>query len=382
MRQTLLMVVCAGFLGTASLAVGQTPVPPVAVPAGPAMPSDDPHLSLRHGLEQRHTALLDRFKKWKGRADAFNQKYGGHEFDADSQDARDGAAEQAWLAQESQDYMRVADAFATDVNKFTELVSDPCLPLQEQLERDRHALEVQQKSIGATLDQLDEWTRANDEAQKKALQDAVKALLAGLGDKLAQRLNAARAYQGWLTRYQKQMVEMGVPYEALEMKIDRAASGYGYAMVAATGGVALKEGVKAADLWELVKAEIGSIANSFSESDTAIREVIADHELKKIMNTDGHAYLDLTSSFLEMASDSKELAPIFTKIVGAGTLPLVFFIRDYGYDATQWGLSRERILQQGHLSERNLDAVKALRRQIESTMKKREDCKTRAVPNQ
>jgi hypothetical protein len=118
MRKKLLLFLCAGFLGAVQLATAQTPALPVAVPSECGAASDKPTLSLRKDLDQRHDALLKRFQLWKVRADAFNVKYGGQEFDAGSQEAKDGAAEQGWLSQEAQDYAHSSEAFKTDVAKF------------------------------------------------------------------------------------------------------------------------------------------------------------------------------------------------------------------------------------------------------------------------
>src|SRR5450631_551197 len=112
MRQASMMFLC-WVLGAVQLVMAQSP--PVAVPSGCGLATDDASVSLRKDLDRRHDALMERFRKWKIRADAFNQKYAGHEFDVDSQEAKDGAAEQAWLSQESKDYQPVARAFKTDV---------------------------------------------------------------------------------------------------------------------------------------------------------------------------------------------------------------------------------------------------------------------------
>jgi hypothetical protein len=117
MRKKLLML-CAGFLSTVQMAMAQTPSPPVAIPSVCGAASSDATLSSKKNLDQRHDALLQRLQQWRTRADVFNQKYGAHEFDAGSQEAKDGADEQARLSQEAQDYEHAAQAFKTDVDKF------------------------------------------------------------------------------------------------------------------------------------------------------------------------------------------------------------------------------------------------------------------------
>ena len=130
MKKKFLVLLCAGFLSAVQLAMAQTQSPPVAVPSVCGAASDNATLSLKKDLDQRHAALMERFQQWKFRADAFNQKYAGREFDADSQEAKGGAAEQAWLTQEAQTYERAAEAFKADVDKFIAVdklrIDQPC----------------------------------------------------------------------------------------------------------------------------------------------------------------------------------------------------------------------------------------------------------------
>src|ERR1700688_2018945 len=97
MRKKLLLFLCTGFLGAVQLAVAQTPSPPVAIPSGCGAAADNATQSPKKDLDQRHDALMKRFQQWKVRADNSYQKYTGREFDADSQEAKNGATEQAWL---------------------------------------------------------------------------------------------------------------------------------------------------------------------------------------------------------------------------------------------------------------------------------------------
>ena len=54
----------------------------------------------------------------EGAGRPLNQKYGAREFDAGSQEAKDGAAEQARLSQGAREYVRDAETFRTDDDKF------------------------------------------------------------------------------------------------------------------------------------------------------------------------------------------------------------------------------------------------------------------------
>jgi hypothetical protein len=114
-----MILLCIGLLGAMSLAKAQTA--PVTVPALSQIAADNADLALKKDLDQRHEVLLQRFNKWVGEATIFNDKYGGKNLDADTQEAKDGLAEQARLSQELQDYQHDVDQFKADVDKFIEL---------------------------------------------------------------------------------------------------------------------------------------------------------------------------------------------------------------------------------------------------------------------
>jgi hypothetical protein len=114
-----MILLCTGLLGAMSPAKAQTA--PVTVPAVSQIAADDANLALKKDLDQRYEVLLQRFNKWSADATAFNNNYGGKNLDADTQEAKDGVAEQSRLSQALQDYQRDADQFKVDVDKFTEL---------------------------------------------------------------------------------------------------------------------------------------------------------------------------------------------------------------------------------------------------------------------
>jgi hypothetical protein len=171
MKQKLMMFLFAGFLGAARLAMAEAPQPPVAVPSGCGW--DGP---VKADLDRRHNTLMERFQKWKTRADAFNQKYAGREFDADSPEAKDGAAEQAWLSSESQNYQQAAKAFKAEVDKFIEShKSTDVSQLQSQFESLRQEINLDRQVIQnfgfeKTVDQIEYWgtlpERQVEEAKK------------------------------------------------------------------------------------------------------------------------------------------------------------------------------------------------------------------------
>lgn len=115
MRHRLTILLCIGLLGIMSQANAQTP--PVDVPAESQIVDDTTNLALKKDLDQRYQELSQRFNQWTADATAFNDKYGGKNLDADTQEAKDGLAEQARVTQELEDYQHAADQFKEDVDQ-------------------------------------------------------------------------------------------------------------------------------------------------------------------------------------------------------------------------------------------------------------------------
>lgn len=116
-RRRLLVVLGIAALGSAAQA-GSGPFPPVSVPPATVIGLDDASRATKEALDRRYKALSTRFQAWKKRAEDFNTKYVGREFAEDSQEAKDGAAENAWLARERKEYTDAAAQFASDVERF------------------------------------------------------------------------------------------------------------------------------------------------------------------------------------------------------------------------------------------------------------------------
>ena len=360
-RFVLWRVLAAGII----LAGGVSVLRAEKIPALAEIPAGLPREEHAAVSQERET-LRAEYSVLKSESDAFN------ELPAEQQP--DSVYSQ--LQQRRTTYIAKARVFNAKIARLRN-----CLELHARLARDQQALETMRKTIGQGLEELDAWTKSNEDAQKKALEAAVNALFGGLGEKLISRAASARSYKGWLERYRKQIADSGIPFEALESKIELATRGYTNAIIDVTGGKAVKNGLKASDAWELVKNEIRTIQQALGSSDASIRELASDPQLKKIMSSQDPAYLDFTSSCLQMASDSKELAGIFGKIVGPGAVSLEIFIRDYGYNAYRWEVSREQIIQQANLTDKELQAVGALKKEIEATEQKIRECEGLSIPN-
>src|SRR4051812_3668976 len=69
-----------------------------------------------------------------------------------------------------------------------------CSPLERQLDRDKQALARQQQSILEGVRALEEWTKANEEAQEEALKEGIKLFADAAAKKLEAAATAARTF--------------------------------------------------------------------------------------------------------------------------------------------------------------------------------------------
>jgi hypothetical protein len=234
-------------------------------------------------------------------------------------------------------------------------------------------LQLQQHSNEKGLAELDEWARANEQAQEDALKAAVKLLTAGVAESLEKRAASARSFKGWLTRYEKAVKENGVPFEALQDKIETATRGYANASLHVAAGGIIKDGLLANDSWNMVKHEFGTVTDLQGKADASIREVLNDPDLRKLMTPD-HPFVEFSTSLFEMLGQSEELK----KVIGPET-DLASFVVAYGYNGVKWWESRNLILQQDNLTDQELQAVAALKKQIQSTTQRLTACRASAA---
>lgn len=99
------------------MALAARPPPPVTVPSEDQLASDDDNLSLKKDLDQRREALMARYNDLMTQADAYDQQYGGRQFDVDSPEAAASEAEYARLSQLMQAFSTDDEAFKADVAK-------------------------------------------------------------------------------------------------------------------------------------------------------------------------------------------------------------------------------------------------------------------------
>lgn len=311
----------------------------------------------RNGLGQQKEALQSRAAKFNARC---------AEVVAGTALAKECEEEQRQLERIREQYVKAATAFNQSVTLARSRLTE-VRDLERQLERDQEALRRMQKTIELTLKELEEWSAANQEAEKAALLLGIKALGGTMATKLEKLSKSASAYQGWVTRYAKQLQSRNVNVQVVGEKLSLALRGYVGAAAAAKTGTAISTGLKAEEIWKLFKDGMGTVLAMKSKSDATVKELLADPQLKAVF-TEDKAGWELAQSLLTLASESEEAE----KLLGP-QFALASFIVDYGYEATKWTLSRNRILQRADpekdatVIEAELKSIDALKRQIEST---------------
>jgi len=125
--------------------------PPATVPAESQIVADDANLALKKDLDSRYATLVQQFNAWNKEAAAFNAQYGGKNLDANTQEAKDGLAEQARVAHDLQDYQQAAEKFEEDVGG---------LRLESLNVRIARGIDAMAKRLGWSADKLDRLNKA------------------------------------------------------------------------------------------------------------------------------------------------------------------------------------------------------------------------------
>jgi hypothetical protein len=243
-----------------------------------------------------------------------------------------------------------------------------CATIASQVASDKQALQRQQKTNELMVAEIDTWRQANEDALKQAAEDGAMFLLSRAGKGLERKEAVARTELGWLTRYEKQMRNDGVPFAMLHDKVTSAVSKYVNAQVQAAGGKAISAGMDAHDIYENFRIQAGLVARDDREADASINEALSNPTFREFVQRDATGW-DLLRSTLNVASSASDLAKISPEYA------LASLVVDGGYDATKWTLARNRILQQYNLSDTALMAVASLQQQIQRTMRKLQTCR-------
>lgn len=249
-----------------------------------------------------------------------------------------------------------------------------CSAIEAQLDRDKKAMQRQHDSILDNSDELEEWDKANQDALRDAAKDAAKLTLG----KLAKVLQGKqKALQGLQDEIVKNMYRRGSTinpeYAAnVARQLQEANRAYDRVKSQVALGNVLNTGTNAHDIWEMVNKTITAVADAQGQADSVVNAALKDPALSSLFEAD-HAASEFRQKFAEMAMEAARISP---------HVDVAAFVVDTAYNAEKWRRSRERILQQVELSEKNLQAVNALKAQIERTVNRLQQCRADVQPAQ
>jgi len=250
--------------------------------------------------------------------------------------------------------VREAEALATEIRNTAAV----CQSFARQTDTGKRALQTQLDVVERGLRELQEWATTNNQAQWDALKDGTVFVMGRLADWLMKEAASARALQGWVTRYQRQLSQRGIAVDAIRPKLEETYRRYLNAAATASEGKLVMAGIDVDKAWEVFKNSFSATVEMKARSDAEIRGILHDPGIQRFINDD-HPINDLGSSFVETGSE--EALPFLVR--DARVVPVVnfaAFIIDFGYDASRFEQSWEQIIRQYDLAEISRRAVGSL----------------------
>jgi len=335
--------------------------------------------ALRDSLNTRRDTLAARSAEFAATGRAFNARCGTLPATA-TQAIAACAADQDRMRAELSVIMMNKRVFIERIDSLTKASDARCAEILKQLALDRAALLRQQHVNEASAKELEEWAKANLEAEHAAVTAGVKLLFGGVAKWLEAREGSATALQGVMDAYIRSAPRGVLPSPQLRAAFSDAATGYARARAMALTGQAMSASSDARELFEYARTEAGAVAKVIAQSNAGVKVLLADPEFGKFLQTDKTS-LDLLRGTLDQmggTSTFDEIGPRFGLERLGPAYALGSFAADYGYDVKKWLESRDRILQGAGLSDLELKAVDALSKQLVRTVAHLNAC--RAAP--
>jgi hypothetical protein len=235
-----------------------------------------------------------------------------------------------------------------------------CGDIGAQLTKDEVALRRLQTSMAATNAELQEWGKANDEAQREALGKAKSFLIRSVLEKVAVgRETKLEAIENDIKRADP----MGTTWTAKLVKLAAFRRSYGRLTTQIAALKVVKyPGVNIYETWSDFSARARTIGEEGQVVASTWRELATDPEMQQAFREHG----------FEFSADALKTAlryPLLTQ-----TIDFAQFAVDYGYDAKKWNESRRLIEQNANLSDKNLYAECVLSRHLRVTVRNLQVC--------
>jgi hypothetical protein len=215
-----------------------------------------------------------------------------------------------------------------------------------------------QKTIQMGQAELEDWTKRNEEAQRDAIKSALNLLVDGGLAYMAESTQAANGLKGAIAKYENQL-------KRKKKRIDPLQWGKWLEMnkrllemnLFISGAKALQDTKEKAEIfWGYFTANTREIDRSTNDFKNALNAIDEDPILHKIL-------VDKGLQPLVQRLKTKQLLPKKPYL-----LNLLEFAKDYGYSATEWVASRNRIVQQYDVSDQQLRAVQVMQEELKKTV--------------
>ena len=239
-----------------------------------------------------------------------------------------------------------------------------CLAVRERYLRDMQQIQRMQKTIQMSQQELEEWSKRNEEAKWAAIKSAVNLLVDGGLAYLAESKDALNGLKGALARYENQLERQGRPIDPLQqgklMDMSKRIVEIDLTMRGARQLQDKKE--KAEIIWGYLTANTKDADESMSSFKAALIAAEEDPILHKLLVDQG----------LMPAVNRLKTKQLFPK--KPYLINFLEFARDYGYSVTEWIKSRDLIIQQYQVSDDQLRAVNSMQEELKRTMGALNDC--------
>ncbi|HUS19080.1 MAG TPA: hypothetical protein VMZ25_05485 [Terriglobales bacterium] len=238
--------------------------------------------------------------------------------------------------------------------------SPDCSSQEKLLALDQQAMRRLQASIQQGTAELESWGKAHAKAEEDALKHAsdflIDTLTAKLGEvgegKLAKLEDAFKRRAPMGETWQRKLEKVR-EFRVSRMRMEAAVDGLKVSAFATAGINGWDDGKK----W-------AKNTNRDAETlDAILSEWRRDPELQQVLKETGFSLTAAGFGF------SKALAPL------GSAMDLGSFLVNYGYDATGWKLSRDRIQEQLSNRDREVEAIKKLDEQIKRSVTKLKACR-------
>jgi hypothetical protein len=255
---------------------------------------------------------------------------------------------------------------------------NPIPPKCEEVER---SLKIQQenrmqyqKQIQFAQSELNEWEKKNNQALWNAAESGASFLF----KKYLQQIEASKKNAGnikqWLLDFEKPLKNKGVPVDNYLKLLDTKILNFNLAK----WGIAIDETLKAAFA---VRDETQAIAEHIAQSETHVAAILNDPTIKAFLN-EGDSKIEATTFGITEAS-AKNLNNAYQVIKVVGNYltivnpiaSLAQFAIDETYNASDWTLSYQVILQERKVKGDAMRESEILQQKIDGSFEMMKNCK-------